>query len=166
MQPPEPVPPPAAYRPEFAEAARKLALTGAPDEVLARHCGIPLATLHEWLTSVPEFARAVHYGRNLADADVVDGVRQNAVGFVHEVVKRPAGAGKEPVTYIRRRPPNRLARNFWLMNRLPGEWCQEVQVEAEPRRDGARGLTRAELSCLMVECAAARSAAAGSTPGG
>jgi hypothetical protein len=159
MQNHEPLLTPAGYRPEFAEKARKWALMRATDEDLARLFGIPLATLHEWSASVPEFARAVEYGRKEGDTHVVERFRQIAMGCFPEVVTRLAGAEKEPLTYTRFRPPNRAARNFWRANRRPGEWCQKVEIEPESGHDGVRQLTRSELKRLITECAAARGSA-------
>ena len=121
MLEPEPMSMPPSYRPEFADEARKLALAGATDKEMAWFFRIPLATLNEWLASVPEFAQAVRYGRTLGDADVVDRFRQIAMGCFPEVVTRPVGAKKEPLTYVRYRPPNKAARKFWLKNRQPGQ---------------------------------------------
>ena len=160
MQTPEPLLKPSTYRPEFAEEARKIALMRATDEALARHFRISLTTLHEWLVSVPEFARAIRYGRNLGDADVVDRFRQIAMGCFPEVVTRRVGAEEEPLTYTRYRPPNRAARNFWLANRRPGEWHQKVEIEPEPDHVSARKLTHCELKRLITEFAAAQGSAA------
>ena len=121
--------------PEYAEEARKWALMRATDEDLARHFEIPLETLHEWRAAVPEFAKAVRYGRKMGDADVVDRFHQNCLGFSHEAEKifRPLAAGEEPVraTYTKHYPPNTSAGKFWLVNRLPGEWRMKVEIEAK-----------------------------------
>jgi hypothetical protein len=128
MQSPESLPVPSTYRPEFAEEARKLALAQTSDEALARYFEIPLATLHEWLEAVPEFARAVHSGRKLGDVDVVERFRQSAMGVV----------------------PNKTARAFWLANRLPGEWRAKIEIEAEPSHEYARHIPRPELERLAA----------------
>ena len=57
MQTPEPLPRPPTCRPELAEEARMLALARDSDEDLVRSFEIPLATLHQWLESVPEFTQ-------------------------------------------------------------------------------------------------------------
>ena len=158
MQPAEFLPRP--YRPEFAEEARKLALAGATDKEMAWHFEVPLATLHDWLASVPEFAQAVRYGRTLGDADVVDRFRQLAMGCFPEVVTRPVGADKEPLTYIRHRPPNRAARNFWLENRLPDECRHKAEIAPDPSRDSVRELTRSELQRHITGLAATQGFAA------
>ena len=87
---------PPTYRPAYAEDARKLALAGATDTEMAWCFDVPLATLRDWLASVPEFARAVRYGRELGDADLIDRFHQIAMGCFPEVVTRPVGAEKDP----------------------------------------------------------------------
>jgi hypothetical protein len=111
MQPPTR---PAGYRPEFAEEARKSALMGATDEDLARHFGIPLATL-----------------------------RDGAL-----------------MTYTRYRPPHRAARNFWQLNRMPGEQRRKVEIEARRREGEPRHLARSELERQIARIPAARGSAA------
>jgi hypothetical protein len=175
MQSPEPLPTPAGYLPEYAEEARKWALMRATDEDLARHFEIPLATLHEWLATVPEFAKAVRTGR-MGDADVVDRFHQNCLGFSHEAEKifRPAAPGEEPVraTYTKRYPPNTSAGKFWLVNRLPGEWRMKVEIEAKHSHGNARTLTRPQLDrqiaevTELIELLTARGSASAGYPGG
>ena len=104
---------------------------------------------------MPEFAKAVEYGRTLGDADVVDGFRQIAMGCFPEVVTIAVGAEKEPLTYIRHRPPNGAARNFWLRNRLPGECRQKAEIVPDRSRGSVRRRTRSGLQRLIAGLAAA-----------
>lgn len=171
MQPSEPLPKPSTtYNPEFAEEARKCALARASDEALARHFDVPLETLHEWLATVPEFARAVRYGRKLGDVDMVDRFHQNGMGFTHPAVKifRPLKAEEEPlcVPYTQHRPPNTPAGIFWLVNRMPDQWRLKVEIEAKPSHDNVRNLSQSELDRLTAEYAARRAGAPQGHPSG
>ncbi len=163
MQPPEPLSSPPTCRPEFAEEARKFALAAASDEALARHFGIPLPTLHEWIATVPEFARAVRTGRKLGDVDLVDRFHQNGMGFTHPAVKifRPFKSGEEApcVPYTQHHRPNTPAGIFWLVNRMPDQWRQKVVIEEKPSHDNLRKLTQDQLDRLTVELSAARAGA-------
>ena len=114
-----------------------------------------MARLDRIRDAIPEFARTVRYGRTLADADVVDRLRQSAMGFFQEVVKRPVGAKKKPVRSIRYRPPNRAALNFWRANR-PGESCDDVEIEAEPRDDTPSRLADSAFKRFMAGFTTAR----------
>jgi hypothetical protein len=169
MLSPEPIPLPPTYQPRFAEEARKRALMRAADEDLAQHFDIALATLNEWLATIPEFAEAVRYGRKMGDADVVDGLHQGAAGFSCEAVKifRPFAAGEEPIRagYIQHRPPHTPAGIFWLVNRLPDEWRQKVVIEATPSPEDAKKLTRPELNRHLAALLAAGGPAAAGHPG-
>ena len=169
MQSPEPLPTPAGFLPEYAEEARKWALMRASDEDLARLFEIPLETLHEWMATVPEFARAVRYGRQMGDADVVDRFHQNCLGFSHEAGKifRPAAPGEEPVraTYTKRYPPNTSAGKFWLVNRLPGEWRMKVEIEAKHSHGNVQELSDPELNRRIAVLSAARGLAPAEHPG-
>ena len=169
MQPTEPVPIPPTYLPKYAEEARKRALMRATDEDLAHHFDIPLATLSEWLATIPDFADAVREGRKMGDADVVDGVHQNAAGFSCEAVKifRPFAAGEEPIRagYILHRPPHTPAGIFWLINRLPDDWRQKVVIEAKPSAADAKKLPRAELNRQIAALLHAGGPAAEGHPG-
>jgi hypothetical protein len=171
MMPPAETPPaptPAAYRPEFAEEARKWALMRATDEVLAGHFEVPLATLREWLETVPAFAQAVRSGRKMGDADVVDRYHKNAMGYAHDAVKifRPVGTG-EPlcVTYTRHYPPHEPAGKFWLINRLPGEWRLKVEIETSQSDADPGKLSRPELNRRIAALSAARGFAPEERPG-
>ena len=157
------------YRPKYAEEARKRALMRATDEDLAQHFDIPLATFNEWRATIPEFAEAVRYGRKMGDADVVDGLNQNAAGFSCEAVKifRPFAPGEEPIRagYIQHRPPHTPAGIFWLVNRLPDEWRQKVVIETKLRPEDAPKLPRPELNRHIAELLSARGPAAAGHPG-
>ena len=132
MQNLEPQLTPASYRPEFAEEARKWALMRATDEDLARHFGIPLATLHECLALSPISRRpSVWPGtgryrrRRPAPPD--------CVGYFPEVSRtsrRGEGAAHtHPV-------PSAEGLPELLAGEPPAdEWCQKVEIEAESGHD-------------------------------
>lgn len=160
MLPTEPLPISPACLPEYVDEARKLALARASDEALARHFEIPLATLHQWLATVPEFARAVRYGRKLSDVDLLDRFHQNGMGFTHEDVKifRPLKTEENPlcVPYTKHYRPDTPAGKFWLINRFPGEWRMKVEIEAKVSDENIRKLPQRQLDRLIAELAAAR----------
>lgn len=163
MQPPEPLPTPPTYRPEFAEEARKCALARASDEALARHFDIPLATLHDWIAAVPEFAQAVRTGRKLGDIDMVDRFHQNGRGFTHPAVKifRPFKPGEEAlcVPYTQHHRPNTPAGIFWLVNRLPDQWRQKAETQDTLSHVNLREFSQSELDRLAARLGSARAGA-------
>jgi hypothetical protein len=121
--------PRSSYQAEYAEQARKLCLLmGADDQELARFFDVPPATLHEWLTSVPEFAAAVLAGRTLADADVADRLWRRAIGYSHAAVRIFSHQGKAlEVAYTEHYPPDTAACLFWLKSRQPDRWRERIE---------------------------------------
>jgi hypothetical protein len=122
---------PASYRSDYAEQARKLCLLlGADDKDLARFFDVPLATLHDWLASVPEFATAVRAGKALADAEVADRLWRRALGYSHDAVRIFNHQGKAlEVPYTEHYPPDTAACLFWLKSRQPGHWRDRMENE-------------------------------------
>lgn len=149
--------PPAGWRDEYAEEARKLALMRCDDEALAGHFEVSLETFQEWLAAVPQLAEAVRRGRKLADAEVVEAFHRNATGYSHEETKvlRPAGPGEAPVTvtYTKHRPPSTAAGKFWMCNRLPDQWRMKVEIVPLPRPEEVGRLDAADLRRLIAELA-------------
>ncbi|MDR3571913.1 MAG: hypothetical protein P4L81_07070 [Candidatus Pacebacteria bacterium] len=57
--------------PEHCELARRLALIGLDDQRIAEALGIAESTLTTWKRKFPEFAQAIHSGKDVADAPVI-----------------------------------------------------------------------------------------------
>lgn len=127
---------PTAYRPEYAEQARKLCLLGATDADLARFFGVSEQTVNAWKAAQPEFLESLKAGKEEADARVAHSLYRRALGYSHKAVKimsvpRGAELGSEIVheEYIERYPPDTTAGIFWLKNRRPEQWRDKQQVE-------------------------------------
>jgi hypothetical protein len=120
-----------SYQAEYAELARKLCLLmGADDQELAGFFDVPLATLQEWLASVPEFAAAVLAGRTLADADVADRLWRRAIGYSHPAVRIFSHQGNAlEVAYTEHYPPDTAACLFWLKSRQPEKWRDKIEQD-------------------------------------
>lgn len=124
---------PTRYSVDFCEVARKLCLIGYSDAELGSHFEVPLPVIMRWKAIYPEFAAAVAAGRDLADADVVDALRQRALGYRAPAVKFFQVAVKDPETkqthivvhqepYIEHYPPDTHAAELWLAQRKPKYW--------------------------------------------
>ncbi len=113
-----------AYRPEYAEQARKLCLLlGACDDELARFFGVVPAVLQGWLRDRRDFAMAVRNGKALADAEVADRLHRRATGYSHDAVKIFSHQGHAvEVPYVEHYPPDTAAAVFWLKSRQPERW--------------------------------------------
>lgn len=118
---------PAGYRREYAEQGRKLCLLlGATDQELALFFAVAPETLREWLSLVPDFAKAVRAGRELADAEVADRLYRRALGYSHDAVRV---FSDRTVPYVEHYPPDTTACIFWLKSRRRDRWSDKADHE-------------------------------------
>ena len=128
------------------------------DEGLARALEITVATLEEWLRTVPEFARAVRYGRTMGDAQAAGGLHGSATGPSHEADKIFMFATwKEAfyAPYTRRYPPNGTSALRWLEKRRSDDWGNKTGTGAQQNHDEG-ALTDEELAHELLRRSAAR----------
>lgn len=102
------------YKQEYDEQVRKLCLLGLTDADLAKHFEIDETTLYEWKKVHPTFSQAIRDGKENADIEVADKLRNKATGFYEEE------------KYF---PPDTTAAIFWLKNRHPRAWRDRVETE-------------------------------------
>ena len=147
---------PVAYRPNFADLARKYALLGCNDSRIADLLGVSLQRFMEWQIAYPELQAFVTDGRELADAQVAESLYQRACGYSHPAVKfwiskTKDGDGNESVeiiekTYVERYPPDVSAAQFWLTNRAAASW----QNSSKQTVDGSLELKVTGISALLA----------------
>lgn len=116
---------PSNFKPEYVEAAQKIAKLGATDEEIADFFNVHVRTLYRWKNDHEVFRQALKAGKVEADERVERALYHRAIGYEQQSVKifMPAGA-KEPVyaDYVERIAPDTTAAIFWLKNRKPDEW--------------------------------------------
>jgi len=129
--------------PDPCAVAEGLCRLGATDKELAEMFGVSIPTLAGWIADRPDFARAVRFGRHLADAKVAHSLHRLAVGYSHpeDRVLRSRN-GPLVVTVTRHYPPDHRACMSWLSNRRPELWG----------RDGAATKTRAAAEAFDAFC--------------
>ena len=122
---------PTAYKPEFAEIARRACQIGYTDQELAELLEVSVRTLSNWKHEHDEFLQALKAGKEVADDRVERSLYEKAVGFRVEAVKifMPAGA-KKPVyaPFIEHHAPDTTAGIFWLKNRRPDLWRDKHEL--------------------------------------
>ena len=59
---------PTLYKREYCELAHNYCLLGATDEVLGDFFGVARRTIQSWISTRPDFAKAVRRGRAVNDA--------------------------------------------------------------------------------------------------
>ncbi len=111
-----------AFRPEFIERARKLALMGVTNGQLGDFFGVDERTIRRWKKRHPEFGQSLIEGKAEAEARGADGLYQCAIGSSHETFKifGAAGSGKhQALVHGERFAPDVTACTLWLKNRRP-----------------------------------------------
>lgn len=96
--------------------AKRLALDGYSDEVIARIAGVSIETLEWWNATHPELADAIETGRTAADAEVVSTLFQLAVGY-NKKVNEVHGKDADIIAYKKHFPPDLGAIKTWLKMR-------------------------------------------------
>jgi len=138
---------PTLYKPDHVEQARKMCLLGATNQELADGFEVDRSTIDNWLKAHPEFAAAVHEGRDGADAEIAQKLYERAKGCSYEATKVVVVKGEVvKVTYTVNLPPDVRACTFWLRNRRRRVWREE--------KAGAKEETRAMVDVDALEEAA------------
>ncbi len=111
---------PPRYRSEYVEQGGKLCLMGYTDQQLADFFQIGIATLYRWKKRYPEFKAALAYNKALDDVEVVNALRQSAIGYSCTEVHVSNYLGAVTVTEtVKHHPPNPASLGMWLYNRQP-----------------------------------------------
>ena len=131
---------PALYNDSFAEAAYSYCLLGATNEDLARLLKVSLSLVERLLQNNEDFIRAVHDGREGADARVATALYKRACGYSHPAIKILTGVKRTEVKfpdgtvektaetevlkigYTEHYAPETTAAMQWLANRQRAHW--------------------------------------------
>jgi len=150
---------PSAYRPEFAEQARKLCEMGATDWDLAQFFEVNTTTIWRWSQVHDEFCNALKAGKEAADERVARSLYHKAIGYSREAVKIMQYEGaviEQP--YVEHTAPDTTAAIFWLKNRRPKEWRDKTDVEMTGKDGGpiqTEDVTAKEIARRMAFALAA-----------
>lgn len=111
-----PVGRPGEYSPKLAERAKRLCLLGLTNDQIADSFGITGETVRQWRLRYPEFAAALDFGREHADAVIANSLFQRAKGYRHRAVKifKPKDEAPTKVSYVEHYPPDTAAAVHWL----------------------------------------------------
>lgn len=121
---------PTAYKPEFAEQARKLCAMGATDDELSEFFKLSTRTIYRWANVHPDFCQALKAGKEACDERVVRSLYHRAVGYTHDAEKILTVGGKvRRVPFKEHVPPDPTSALFWLKNRRRHEWRDRHEHE-------------------------------------
>ena len=128
---------PTAYKPEYAEQARKYCLLGADDAKLAMLFDVTETTINNWKQSHHEFFESIKRGKEIADAEVADRLYQRAMGYEHPEVDIRVVGGEIVQTPIRKvYAPDPTSAIFWLKNRQRAAWREKIDHEVTGKDGG------------------------------
>ncbi|EMN6132510.1 terminase [Salmonella enterica] len=121
---------PSAYKPEYAEQARKLCLLGHTDAELAAFFEVSEQTINAWKHAHPDFLESIKKGKQVADGNVADRLYQRAMGYVAPDIDIRVIENQIVETPLEKHyPPDTTAAIFWLKNRQKDKWRDKQVVE-------------------------------------
>lgn len=138
---------PTRYKKEYDEQARKLCLLGYTDKELADFFRVSESTLNLWKLRHKEFSESLKKGKDFADMEIVDSLRQRAKGMTvlsQKAIKVKTGQFTEEIEIVEVSdgiPPETNAIKFWLMNRQSDKWREKqenvnlntnINIDTEP----------------------------------
>jgi len=114
---------------------------GLTDKQIAKNIGINVATLYTWKNKYSDFDNALKKAKEVVDYEVENALLRNALGYEYEEVEtwieKVGGVSKQRIKKTKRySKPETLAQIFWLKNRKPTVWRQNVKVEEADDFDG------------------------------
>lgn len=120
---------PTAYRPDFADQARKLCVLGATDMDLGDFFGVDRTTIWRWSAAHEEFCNALKAGKASADNRIEMSLYHRAAGYTYDAVKIMQDKGAPVIVPYREHvPPDTTAAIFWLKNRRKDEWRDKQEI--------------------------------------
>lgn len=121
------------YNPAFARVAYNIALLGGTPKSLADILNVSEQTVYNWLKTHNDFHIAWYGGKDFADANVVKSLYKRAVGYDREVTesREDKDGNVMESTKVLVFAPDVNAQVFWLKNRQPHLWKENVEVQEE-----------------------------------
>lgn len=121
----------------FPLLAEKYARKGLTDQQIAANLGIGYSTYFEYQNRYPEFKEAIKRGKAPVDVVAENALYKRAIGYDYEEVSTEVAIGVDGfeitptrVKTVRKHiPPDVVALQFWLKNRLPADWREKSQQE-------------------------------------
>jgi hypothetical protein len=116
---------------------------GSTDEEISNMLGISTATYYEWKKNKPEFAEAIKKGKEISNGELLNSAFTQSTGFFYKEqqvfkvkdYKKIDGELKqierlEVVEVEKYNPPNPTMNIFMLKNRLPEQYKDKHEIEA------------------------------------
>lgn len=122
--------------------AFELALLGLVDKEMADVMGISIVTFDKWKQNKARFRKAIHKGKDTADAKVVHSLYKRALGYTYIEDHVSVVKGEVFVTPVRKHIPGDVTAQIkWLHSRQKGKWTD---------LPAPKGLTQNTMNILNV----------------
>jgi len=119
---------PTDYDPEVIPIVERMAEAGLTDLQMSKSLGIDEATFYRWKNKYVEFCEAIKRNKKNPDDQVERSLFERACGFEHpseEVFCKDGEITRAEI--IKKYPPDPTAAIFWLKNRRPEKWRDQVE---------------------------------------
>lgn len=120
---------------KFSDALKEKMLAlyadGKTDVQVAKIIGVSPRTINNWKGSRPEFLQSLRESKSIADELVEASLFGRAVGYSHpsEKIFCDKDGGIHRAKYTEHYAPDVSAQKFWLMNRQPKRWREQIDLK-------------------------------------
>lgn len=133
--------------PEVREVLEYMISNGATDAQIAVFYGVSRMSLHRWKTENREFFKLFKDNKKIANDNVKQALYDRAVGYDFVETKLFVDKGtiirEEVIKHI---PGDVSAQRYWLNNREPDEWKEQVHNTNENKNTNVPGFDLSNLS--------------------
>ncbi|MDZ7669790.1 MAG: terminase [Gammaproteobacteria bacterium] len=126
---------PTLYNADNVRLAYHVALLGATDVELANVLQVSVTTIETWKRRHKEFSEALRRGKMIADAKVVEALRNRALGYSHRKRRSSTTTARSWAETTKHYPPETAAASLWLRNRQPDKWRDKPVPQAKSADD-------------------------------
>lgn len=124
---------PSKFNEDTRQEAIRLARAGKTNAQISDIIGICPKTFDLWKGRYPDFLRALKEAKQEADELVKASLFRRATGYYHDEEKIFCAFGEVTrVKTVKHYPPDTAAAIFWLKNRQPKEWRNDINLITTP----------------------------------
>lgn len=142
---------PGKYSRKMNKLAKAFALLGLPEEDIAKHLEIEVATFIAWKKEHPSFLKALIDGGEKADAYVAKSLYRRALGLTYnETTTRREGRKTIITTTEKTVPADIRAAEIWLRNRTAARkrWSSRPEEDLPPPSTPTININTIDLSSI------------------
>lgn len=115
------------FLPDHLAQVRAIAWRGATDDEIAETFGIDPILIEKWKFNYPSFREAIENGRTHADAQVIESLFKECIGYDYE---EDGLTRTGSIKRLKRRArPNGELIKFWLTNRQKDYWSSRQSID-------------------------------------